>query len=856
MKNSRFIFRNFFLILSSILLISSCQPKTQKLDLALLEVNWRLIKNFIDDSPKAECQLIFKNNGQTVITHENWSLDFTQIMFFEQSIGDTTIGVINHVNGYLNRFIPGSKFKIQPGDSLIYNYVSPSPIIKASYAPAGAYIVTDGKAIEIRDIQITGFDDLAKVFPDTTVYKTVPNADNTFDKYQKIHSFGTDEEKCPIVPTPLSYQPNGQSYVFGENSIISFDAIFESEAQYLQDFLKNQLTLNTKIQIKNGNTSGGINLVLNPKIEGKEAYEISAFNSGITISASTNTGIFYGIQSTIQLISASQFANPTKEVTIQGALVKDNPRFAYRGFLLDVGRNFQSKQSVLKLIDLLAQYKINKLNLRLTEDEGWRIEIPELPELTSVGSKRGHTLNSKDHLQPAFGSGPFPSTEKAYYSKQDFIDIIKYGTKRHVEIIPEICFPSHARAAIMAMESRYDKFMKEGKKEKAEEFRLIDPDDKSKYRSAQCFRDNIVSVARPSTYHFYETVVKSLVQMYDAAGTKMLTFNTGGDEVPFGAWSESPMAKELMKTKPEITNPIQLQGYFLEKTLDILAKYNLQITGWEEIVLNKDPKGKAIINPKFINKNVLPLVWDNTGDNIDLGYRIANAGYPVVLCNVTSLYFDLSYDTDPFENGLYWGGFTDNIDPFLTAPFDGYKTTNYNFWGQMLDVTPSFPGKQNLNSNAVKNIVGLQAQLWSETITGGEEEMQYFTLPKLFGFAEKAWSKGSDWEIEPNTQKRTALVYRDWSNLTNVIGRHHLPRLNYLFGGFKYRVSPPGVKVVDGKIKMNTEFPNLTIRFTTNGTTPDKNSANLKENTPLTTNIKVRAFDERGNGSKVFDIKK
>ncbi|MDZ7605739.1 MAG: family 20 glycosylhydrolase [Cyclobacteriaceae bacterium] len=329
----------------------------------------------------------------------------------------------------------------------------------------------------------------------------------------------------------------------------------------------------------------------------------------------------------------------------------DAPRFAYRGFLLDVARNFHTVQEVMKLIDLLSMYKVNKLDLRITEDEGWRIEINGLPELTQVSGKRGYTTTNRDHLQPAFGSGPFPDSPNnrgnGFYTREEFKEILRYAAERHVQVIPEVCFPSHARAAIIAMEKRYDDYMKLGDKAKAEEFRLIDPDDKSEYISAQSFRDNIANVAQPSVYHFYETVVKDFIAMYDEAGLKMTVFNTGGDEVADGAWAKSPLCIDLIKTLPDVHNPRQLHGYFVGRTIDLLAKYNLQFTAGKEMVLNKDSTEEVEINTKYVGKNIMPLVWDNTGSNIDLGYRIANTGYPVVLCNVTNLYLDLAYNTDP-----------------------------------------------------------------------------------------------------------------------------------------------------------------------------------------------------------------
>ena len=142
----------------------------------------------------------------------------------------------------------------------------------------------------------------------------------------------------------------------------------------------------------------------------------------------------------------------------------DAPRFGYRGFMLDVARNFQPKASVLRTLDLLARYKLNKFHFHLTEDEGWRLEIPSLPELTSVGARRGHTLDSSAFLPPAWGSGPLVDRPwgSGFYSRADYAEILRYAAARHIEVIPELEMPGHARAAIKAMEARQRALLKAG----------------------------------------------------------------------------------------------------------------------------------------------------------------------------------------------------------------------------------------------------------------------------------------------------------------------------------------------------------------------------------------------------------
>ena len=144
----------------------------------------------------------------------------------------------------------------------------------------------------------------------------------------------------------------------------------------------------------------------------------------------------------------------------------------------------------------------DRFHFHLTDDEGWRLEIPDLPELTSVGGRRGHTLEEHTHLQPAYGSGPSTDNEagSGYFSRADYIDILRWAKDRHIEVIPEIDVPGHARAAIIAMEARYKNLMDAGNEAAANEYLLIDKQDESSYRSVQGYTDNTTCVCQESLY--------------------------------------------------------------------------------------------------------------------------------------------------------------------------------------------------------------------------------------------------------------------------------------------------------------------------------------------------------------------
>jgi len=467
-------------------------------------------------------------------------------------------------------------------------------------------------------------------------------------------------------------------------------------------------------------------------------------------------------------------------------------------------------------------------------------------------------LDSKTHLTPSYGSGFDPDDKKShgngYYNKAEFIDILKYAKDRHIEVIPEINVPGHARAAIKAMEARYRKYLAEGDTTKAEQYLLSDLSDKSEYLSVQDYPDNVVCICKESVYGFYEKVVDEVIKIYEEAEVPLNTLHTGGDEVPNGVWEKSPICTELMEQIPELSTPVDLKTYFMSRISNILAERNLVVAGWEEIAMKKVMKADSsftyIAHPDFTKSNFLPYVWQNLWGNQDLGYRLANAGYPVVLCNVTNFYFDLAYNKDPKEPGFYWGGFIDTRKPYEVIPYDIPKSTTHDPMGNRFDQAKDYAQLERLKKSAESNIVGLQGELWSETVKGGEM-LEYYYLPKIIGLAERAWAAQPEWAIiEDQTQREEALD-EAWNVAANTIAQQELPRLSKLSGGYNYRIPPPGAAIKDGMLYANSSLPGLIIRYTTDGSKPTVDSKIYVQALEAKGKINLKAFDLAGKVSRV-----
>jgi hexosaminidase len=857
-------FRKTTLLLSAFTLLLAACSTNEDHSSRIPSVRWELVTNFTDTPEVFEARFLLVNHGDFALNDKNWTLFFNMAPRPIVANKSPQPAVVKHINGDWYKLVPEQGFTLAPGDSVIIKYWGTEGVIKETDRPLGLYFVfyEDGKEriAEVTDFAYAPFARPEQINRNASDEEPIPTPDWMYAQNTKLSRLATNQ-LMPIIPSPVRYTVQAGSLQLSNEFTIVYDKGLDSEAQYLAEKLAEITGTTFKTSAQADSNTKVIRLALG-KVDlpaSSEAYSLAVSADKIAITGVDAAGVFYGVQTLRGLIPLDAYKEKRASIALPLANVTDAPRFGFRGLHMDVSRNFQTKETVLRVLDLLSFYKINRFLLYTSEDEGWRLEIDGLPELTSVGSRRQHTSGKEaPALHPAYGSGPFADAPgkhgSGYYTKEDFIEILKYAKARHIKVIPELNFPGHARAAIKSMEARYERLMKEGKEEEANEYRLIDPDDKSEYLSAQSFTDNVVCVARESTFRFYEKVVDEIAKMYKEAGLVLDEFHTGGDEVAEGAWTKSPMALELMKEHPDIKDPKNLQTYFFRELVKRLKKRNLTtVYGWEEVALLKNEQGTYDPNPEFVGKGVVPFIWNNMFDFQDLAYRLANAGYPIVMCNVSNFYFDLGYSKDPKEPGLYWAGFVDTRDAWQFAPFDMYKTTMYNSMGRKLDPAVDYKGKERLKPEARKNILGLEAQLWSETIKG-RDMIEYYMLPKLLGFAESAWAAPRRWETVENEKERLAQMDEDWNVFANTLGQKEMPRLSYMNGGYNYRIAPPGAVIRDGKLYANTGFPGFEVRYTTDGSEPTSTSPLWTEPVNVSGTVKVKAFDVTGKESRSVDV--
>lgn len=539
------------------------------------------------------------------------------------------------------------------------------------------------------------------------------------------------------APEGLVLEHNGKA--------VALDVKYEFlPVEYVPDFPYNQVSVNVWDMVpslKSVSPTEGTTVVSQmPEIEMVSARKTGWYkiilDGTCKVQASDEDGAYYA-QVTLDNLKRNAGGNELPNMVIE-----DWPDLGYRGFMLDISRNFTNKDNILKFIDLLAHYKVNVFHLHFGDDEGWRVEIENFPELTTYSAyhefpyqNAAGEYTETNYLMPSYNGGVDPkdasSSANGHLSKEDYIDILKYAWERRISVIPEFDTPGHSRAAVKAME-------KYAERTGDTSYLLSDPEDKSEYCSIQFYRDNAINVAMPSTYKFIETVFDALIAYHAEAGVPLPAIHVGGDEVAHGAWTGSPACQKLMAEKGW-TNVEMLKSYYIENVLDIAEARGVKLSGWQEVVMDLEPHVYERLKKNLYSVNF----WYAGPGQEDMPYVYANGGVPVVVSNVANTYMDLAYTPDKTERGHDWGGFVDERRSFSLLPYDLFRSVRWDDRGNICDIKKLSDGKTQIQIR--ENIIGVQAQLWTETIRNFDY-VTYYVFPKACGVFERAWNASPSWE--------------------------------------------------------------------------------------------------------------
>lgn len=797
----------------------------------------------------AQIRLMLHNKSEQSLAPgvSDWSVYFHSVRQVTATASDQV--TIEHIQGDLHQIRPTERFTgLKPGATLSVDYTPSAHMVSYSDFMPRAFVVAADLQPEV--LRNTDTEQL-KEFVDaiTSPEQQMRSASDQFaiataaNRYQTNLTLpspkgDTADALKRIIPTPseVDYQ-RGDVQLDAAWQLV-YAGRLKSEAHYLQAQLAEltglELPLSASLNPSQTSAAGPV-IVLAVGLpdernlavpERPESYTLHIDKKRIVINGRDNAGAFYGVQSLLALLNPAQ----QKVLTLPRVRIVDAPRAPWRGMHYDVGRNFHGKPVTLRLIEQMARYKLNTLHLHLTEDEGWRLEIPGLPELTEVGAKRCFDLAERDCLLTQLGTGPHPDgSGNGYFSRDDFIEILKFAAARHIEVIPEIDMPGHARAAVKSMDARYARLTEQGDTEGAQRYLLADPEDTSSYSSIQNYTDNSINVCLESTYTFVDKVIYELQQMYREAGLKLAVFHMGGDEVGLGSWTESPVCDALFARESGIAGAADLKPYFVSRVSRLAKARGLALAGWEDGLMYD--ASNTFNRSEFVNEQVIANAWDNIWEwgVADRAYRLANNGYQVVMSQATHLYFDHPYEAHPEERGYYWAArATDVAKVFSFMPDNLYANADFTRDGEPITDLENLVGRELPKLDKPDNILGLQGQVWGETIRTAEQ-LELMIYPRVMAMAERAWHK-AHWE---GTTVNTAERQQQFADFSQTLVAKELPRMQR--ANINVHLPPPGATVTDGVLHANAAWAGLGIeyRYPNGRWTPYTKALEVGDNTNL-----------------------
>ena len=847
MANYRSIFQqNFFLcfLLISIFFLS-CSPKDKSI--AVLDYTIEKI-----DIKNNSMDVVFTITNLTSIDfkEKEWSLHWNQILGepLAESIPE---GIdFERVNGnsyFILKF--GSPWPLGAGESISFRMVTKGVMNRLPLGPRGAFVVTSNQSIDLHTNiywqEAEGLEEL-----------NLPTAKTRYQKLENVNSLPIDSIAW-IVPSP-TYSTSTSSerlrltnwnvFINAKNTTDEFDILLKAPFEEMIS------SLFQDVDLQWANSTAEANFILNFNSDlAQEEYYLEIKQEQILITTNSYGGLLYALQSLFQINQVAVLENRGWPII----KVVDEPRFTYRGFMLDISRNFYGLSKLKEIVDLMAMFKLNHFDVKLSDDEGWRLEIPGLPELTEIGSKRGYTTDESDRLIPMYGSGSTGGeTGNGFLSKEDFISLLQYAKSKNITIIPQLSFPSHARASIVSMNARRNKLLAMGDVAGAEQYVLSDPNDKSEYQSAQLYNDNAINICMESSFTFFDKVVEEVAAMYREADVSFKQFGIGADELPYGVWEGSPICHNSVNGNLTGLDFESLYNSALLRLKETVERHGAIMSGWEDFLLvhSKNSQSETKLKEERFNYGVIPYSWNNTwrGGREDMIYKLANAGFKTVMSNSSAFYFDMANDNDMDAFGLSWSGYVDYFDTWAIDPQDIFANSVLN---KKHNIQTDYISKTTkLKPSKRDNLIGIQSQLWTETVTN-DLILDQMLIPNLIVFAERAWAKQPNW-ISNTPAKQEQKMMKDWNRFLNLLGKRTLRILNHQFPKFIYDLPKPGGIIKNDSLYVRSPFPGLEVRYSLDGSVPNHTSKIYQH--PILVDfdevVVLRSFDAQLNGGKPISV--
>jgi len=504
-----------------------------------------------------------------------------------------------------------------------------------------------------------------------------------------VHTTLIYAQQLSIIPEPVSVQQLSGTFVLKNNFSIGLSSP-DKDSKRVGDYLAKKIALATGYTFTTGkiekSTSIRLRLFNSKKRNaelGTEGYLLNVTPDSVSIVANEPAGLFYGAQTFLQLLPKEiESKSVVNNISWSSPCVqvKDFPRFAWRGMMLDVSRHFFTKEQVKQFIGEMVRYKYNRLHWHLTDDEGWRVEIKSLPKLTQVGAWRAERVGPWHEMSAP--TADEPRTTGGFYTQDDIREVVQYAKDNFVEVLPEIDMPGHSLAFIA---SYPDISGTPGKYEVNSGERIID----WSLPGHPALIDNTISPANEKTYEYIDKVFTEVAQLFPLEYIHM-----GGDECSKNFWEKSEAIAQLMK-KENLKDMNEVQSYFVKRVEKIIQSKGKKMVGWDEILEGG------------LTANATVMSWRGTKGGIEA----AKLGHSVIMTPNTYAYID-----------LYQG------EPIVEPP-------TYS----MLRLNQSYKFEPVPEGVEPKLILGGQANLWSERLINWRS-VQYMTYPRSFAIIESLWS--------------------------------------------------------------------------------------------------------------------
>lgn len=510
-----------------------------------------------------------------------------------------------------------------------------------------------------------------------------------------------------VVPMPLEINTTQQaSFLLKSGVTVYYPAGNEKmqrNAESLASYVKAQTGIELQVQAGEGG-KGGIVLQLGLANDNPEAYQLKVDASQVVISSPSEAGVFYGIQTLRKAVDVAEGSN----VELPAVEIKDQPRFGYRGMMLDVGRHFFSMDEIKTYIDMMALHNINRFHWHLSEDQGWRIEIKKYPKLTEIGSMRKETVIG--HNSGKYDGKPYGG----FYTQEQAKEIVAYAAERYITVIPEIDLPGHMQAALAAYPELgctggpYEVWTQWG------------------------VSDNVLCAGNDQTIQFIKDVLAEIVEIFPSE-----YIHVGGDECPKVKWSTCPKCQARikalgLKSDNKHTKEERLQSYVIHEAEEFLNSKGRKMIGWDETL-----EGGLAPNATIMS-------WRGEAGGIEA----AKQHHDVVMTPNTYLYFDYYQSKDTETEPMAIGGY---------LPIE--RVYSYE------------PMPKSLSPEEQKYIVGVQANLWTEYIPDFKQ-VQYMVLPRMAALNESQWCAPEKKNYEAFLQRVSRLVNiyakNGWNYATHI----------------------------------------------------------------------------------------